>query len=80
VAALFGLWARRSRRRLLLAGAVVAPLPFFGLLYFFTKWEPVTLHVYSSFSRLLIPLSLPAIVLIAWMTAVLTFPASHESE
>jgi hypothetical protein len=80
VAALFGLWARRSRRRLLLAGAVVAPLPFFGLLYFFTKWDPVTLHVYSSFSRLLIPLSLPAIVLIAWMTAVLTFPASRESE
>ena len=80
VAALFGLWERRSRRRLLLAGAVAAPLPFLSLLYFFTKWDPVTLHVHSSFSRLLLPLSLPAIVLIAWMTAVLTFPASRESE
>lgn len=86
VAAIFGLcarWSRQSRRRLLLMGAVIAviaPLPFFGLLYFFTRWEPVTLHVNSSFSRLLLPLSLPAIVLIAWMTAVLIFPASGESE
>jgi hypothetical protein len=78
VAAIFGLWAHRSRRSLLLVGAVVAPLPFFVLLYFFTKWEPVTLHVQSSFSRLLLPLSLPAIVLIAWMTALLIFPASRE--
>lgn len=80
VAAIFGLWARRSWGRLLLAGAVVAPLPFFSLPYFFTKWDPVTLHVNSSFSRLLLPLSLPAIVLIAWMTVVLTFPAARESE
>jgi hypothetical protein len=78
VAAIFGLWAHRSRRSLLLVGAVVAPLPFFTLLYFFTKWEPVTLHVQSSFSRLLLPLSFPAIVLIAWMTALLIFPASRE--
>jgi hypothetical protein len=80
VAAIFAFWACRSRRRLLLAGAVVAPLPFFSLPYFFTRWDPVTLHVQSSFSRLLLPLSLPAIVLIAWMTAVLVFPASRESE
>jgi hypothetical protein len=80
VVAIVGLWTRRSRRSLLLVGAVVAPLPFFVLLYFFTKWEPVTLHVESSFSRLLLPLSFPAIVLIAWMTALLLFPASREPE
>lgn len=80
VAAIVGLWTHRSRRSLLLVGAVVAPLPFFVLLYFFTKWEPVTLHVESSFSRLLLPLSFPAIVLIAWMTALLIFPASREPE
>lgn len=78
--AILGLWARRSRRRLLLTGAVIAPLPFFSLPYFFTRWDPVTLHVYSSFSRLLLPLSLPAIVLIAWMTADLAFPGSREPE
>lgn len=80
VAALFGLSLRRSRRMLLLVGAVVAPLPVFSVPYFFTRWEPVTLHVHSSFSRLLLPLSLPAIVLIAWMTAILAFPGSRESE
>lgn len=79
VAALLGLWARRSRRMLLLAGAVVAPLPVFSLPYFFTRWDP-TVHVHSSFSRLLLSLSLPAIVLIAWTTAVLAFPVSRESE
>ena len=79
VAAIVGLWAHRSRRSLLLVGAVVTPLPFFALLYFFTKWDPVTLHVQSSFSRLLLPLSLPAIVLIAWMTALLIFPASPQT-
>lgn len=80
VAAVFGLWAHRSRRVLLLLGAVIAPLPFFGLLYFFTKWEPVTLHVESSFSRLLLPLSFPAMVLTARMTAVLVFQTSREPE
>lgn len=78
VAAILGLWARRSRGSLLLVGAVVTPLPSFVLLYFFTKWEPVTLHVQSSFSRLLLPLSFPAIVLIAWMTVLLIFPVSRE--
>lgn len=79
VAALLALRMRRSRRMLLLAGAVVAPLPVFSLPYFFTRWDPVV-HVHSSFSRLLLPLSLPAIVLIAWMTAVLAFSVSRESE
>ncbi|HKV10622.1 MAG TPA: hypothetical protein VJ725_20945 [Thermoanaerobaculia bacterium] len=80
LAALLGIRLLRSRRLLLLAGAVVAPLPVFSLPYFFTRWEPVTLHVHSSFTRLLLPLSLPAIVLIAWATAALAFPASRESE
>ena len=80
LAALLGLRLLRSRRLLLLVGAVVAPLPVFSLPYFFTRWDPVTLHVQSSFARLLLPLSLPAIVLIAWATAALAFPGSRESE
>ncbi len=80
VAAIFALWAHRSRRSFLLVGAAAAPLPFFALLYFFSMWDPVAVHVQSSFSRLLLPLSLPAIVLIAWMTAGLMDRARGSSE
>lgn len=71
LAVVLGAWRRRSEGRLLLVGAVIAPLPFFGMSYFFSRWDPVTLHVYSSFARLLLPLSLPALVLVAWTTASL---------
>lgn len=80
IAALLGLAAHRSRPRLALILGVAAPLPILGVPYLFSLWEPVTLHVQSSFSRLLLPLSLPAIVLIAWTTALLVFPGSRPSE
>jgi len=65
-----------KRRSLLLALAVLAPLPVLVLPYFFSRWVPVTAHVESSFSRLLLQLSLPAIVLIAAKTAALISPGS----
>lgn len=72
LAILLGLVPRHGRRRtLFLAGAVAVPLGIFSFPYLFSLWNPVTLHVENSFSRILLQLSLPAIVLIAWRTAAL---------
>lgn len=51
--------------------AVVVPACLYGATYLFTRWRPVTLHVESSFTRLMLQLALPAILLIAWKTEVL---------
>lgn len=68
---LLGLGPHDRRRTLFLAGAVLVPLGIFSFPYLFSRWNPVTLHVENSFSRILLQLSLPAIVLIAWRTAAL---------
>ena len=58
-----------TRQSLVLVGAVIVPLPLYCLPYFFSRWEPVTLHVEHSFARLLLHLSLPAMLLVAARTA-----------
>lgn len=65
LAAAIVLRAERSRRTLLLVGAVLLPLPAYSGLYLFSAWSPVAPHIESSFSRLLIPLALPAALLVA---------------
>lgn len=70
--------AHRPRQTLFLALAVAFPLGFFSVPYLFSLWSPVTLHVESSFQRILLQLSLPAIVLIAWKTAAL-LPAARPA-
>jgi hypothetical protein len=70
--------AHRPWQTLYLALAVVLPLALFSVSYLFSLWSPVTLHVESSFQRLLLQLALPAIVLIAWKTAAL-LPAARPA-
>jgi hypothetical protein len=60
---------RRAAPQLLLTAAVLLPLPFYCLPYLFTRWRPVTLHVDSSFPRLLLQLAPPAIAFVAAATA-----------
>jgi hypothetical protein len=74
LAAVATLSTHRSPGPLLLVIAALGPLPCYAGLYFFSRWEPVSVHVNSSFSRLLLQTSLVAILLIAWVTAVAAGP------
>ena len=65
-----------DRQRRLLALAIVLPLPAYAASYVLSQWQPFTLHLDSSFPRLLLQLALPAVVLVARTAAGGTKPGA----
>jgi hypothetical protein len=56
----------------LLAAAILAPLSLYSAIYIFSAWNPMMLHLTNSMPRLLVQLSLPAmLVLSGGVTALL---------
>jgi len=67
LALLSAAFAPRDRRRLLalVAGLVVLPIATDSFIYVFSAWSPFTDHLRTSLPRLLVQVSLPAVLLLA---------------